>query len=229
MTADRASLFDRIRHSLQSAHLPTARATLPPRTMTATSPDKAALVDSFTRELTALRGRVHGPQPPAQASETVIALLRESGGDEILMWADDALTAPALGESLHRAGFKVLDPTVPADAVGRREKQLQLARASAGITGALAGLADTGSLVLTSGPARPRLASLLPPTHVALLSVADLHPSLPAFFAARPDLARAGSNVVIITGPSRTADIELTPVYGVHGPKVLHVVLIGPG
>jgi L-lactate dehydrogenase complex protein LldG len=229
MTADRASILDRIRQSLQSAHLPAARATLSPRTMAATSPDKTALVDSFTRELTALRGGVRGPQPPAQTSETVIGLLRESGGNEILAWADDALPVPALGESLRRAGFTILDPTVSPNPDSRREKQSYLARASAGVTGALAGLADTGSLVLTSGPARPRFASLLPPTHIALLSVADLHPSLPAFFAARPDLARAGSNVVIITGPSRTADIELTTVYGVHGPKVLHVVLIGPG
>ncbi len=158
-----------------------------------------------------------------------MALLHESGGEEILVWADDALPVPALGESLRRAGFKILEPTVPADAVGRREKQLQLARASVGVMGALAGLADTGSLILTNGPARPRLASPLPPTHIALLPVADFYPTLPAFFAARPDLARAGSNVVIITGPNRTADIELTPVYGVHGPKALHVILIDRG
>ena len=61
----------------------------------------------------------------------------------------------------------------------------------------------------------------------ALASLPDA--TLPAFFAARPDLARAGSNVVIITGPSRTADIELTPVYGVHGPKALHVILLDRG
>jgi len=223
---DRASMLDRIRHSLKSAYLPAAGATLPPRTAAPVTLDTATLVDSFSRELTALRGNAHGLQAPAQAIETVIGLLRESGGDEILAWADDALPIIGLSEAIQRAGFAILDPGVPADPVGRRDKHAQLARASAGVTGALAGLADTGSLVLTSGPTRPRLASLLPPTHIALLPIADLYPSLPDFFAAQPGVVRAGSNVVIITGPSRTADIELTPVLGVHGPKSLHVVLI---
>lgn len=229
MSADRTAILDRIRRSLQTAHLPAAHATLPPRTVASTSLDTTALIESFTRELTALRGNVHGPQTPAQAIETVIGLVRDSGGDEILAWADEALPVPGLGEVMRRADFTILDPTVPVDPDSRREKQLQLVRASAGVTGALAGLADTGSLVLTGGTARPRFASLLPPVHIALLSVADLFPTLPAFFAARPDLASASSNVVVITGPSRTADIELTPVYGVHGPKALHVILIDLG
>ncbi|MBI3761125.1 MAG: LUD domain-containing protein [Chloroflexi bacterium] len=226
MTADRDSILDIVRRSLPSARLPGARAALPPRAIAPTPLDTAALVGSFTRELAALRGNTHGPQTAGQATETVIGLLREAGGDEILAWADAALPIAGLGEAIRRAGFKTLDAVVPADAEGWREKQTQLSRASAGVTGALAGLADTGSIVVASGPSRPRLASLLPPTHIAVLPVADLYPTLPEFFAARPGLARAGSNVVIITGPSRTADIELTPVYGVHGPKVLHVVLL---
>jgi len=228
MTDDRTRILDQIRQSLKSARLPAARATLPPR-LAASPPlplGKAALVESFTRELTALKGTVHAPRPPAQAIETVIELLRESGGEGVLAWADDALPVAGLGEGVRRAGMKVIDPNVPIDRNSRREKQMQLARASVGITGALAGLADTGSIVLTSGPARPRLASLLPPTHIALLRVVDIYPGLPDFFAAQPDAVRTGSNVVIISGPSRTADIELTPVLGVHGPKSLHVILV---
>ncbi|HJW84961.1 MAG TPA: lactate utilization protein [Anaerolineae bacterium] len=226
MSTDRASILDQIHQSLKSARLPAARAALPPRPAVSSARNRAVLVESFTRELTALKGTVHAPRPPAQAIETVFALLRESGGAGVLAWADDALAVAGLGAGLRQAGIKLIDPNVPNDREGRRAKQVQLACASFGITGALAGLADTGSLVVTSGPTRSRLASLLPPTHIALLRVADLYPSLPDFFAAQPGVVRAGSNVVIITGPSRTADIELTPVLGVHGPKVVHVVLI---
>ncbi len=225
MTADRDSILAAIRRSLPAARLPDARASLPPRAMASTLLDTTTMVESFTRELTAVRGRVHGPQTAEQAIETVITLLRETGGDEILAWADEALPVAGLGEAIRRAGFKTLDAAVSAGADGRRERQTQLSRASAGVTGALAGLADTGSIVVTSSPMRPRLASLLPPAHIALLPVDRLYPDLPTFLARHPDLTQGGSNAVIITGPSRTADIELTPVFGVHGPKMLHVVL----
>ena len=95
-----------------------------------------------------------------------------------------------------------------------------------GLTGAVAGLADTGSLVLVSGPGRGRIASLLPPLHIAMLRVSQLHPTYAAFLAAHPQIEDAGSNLVLITGPSRTADIEMTLTRGVHGPGEVHVVLI---
>jgi L-lactate dehydrogenase complex protein LldG len=226
MTDDRTRILEKIRQSLKTAHLPAARATLPPHRVASASLDKLARVESFTRELTALKGTVYAPRPPTQAIETVIELLRESGGEEVLAWPDGALSVVGLREVILRAGMKITDPIVPIDRDGRREKQMRLAHASVGITGALAGLADTGSIVVASGPTRPRLASLLPAIHIALLPIADLYPGLSDFFTARPDVIRAGSNVVIITGPSRTADIELTPILGVHGPKNLHVVLI---
>ncbi len=228
MTTDRDSILATIRRSLPAARLPGAHASLPPRAIASTPLDATAMVESFTRELKAVRGRVHGPQTAGQAIETVIKLLHEAGGDKILAWADEALPIAGLGEVIRRAGFKTLDAAVSAAARadGRREKQTQLSCASTGVTGAFAGLADTGSIVVTSSPKCPRLASLLPPTHIALLPVDRLYPDLPTFLARHPDLTQRGSNAVIITGPSRTADIELTPVFGVHGPKTLHVVLV---
>ena len=87
-------------------------------------------------------------------------------------------------------------------------------------------MSDTGSIALVSGPGRGRLASLLPPVHVALVRRVSMLRSLPDLLLERPDLATAGSNLVCITGPSRTADIEHTLSRGVHGPKEVHVVLI---
>ena len=96
---------------------------------------------------------------------------------------------------------------------------------SLGLTGADAGLAETGSVVLASGPGRSRLASLLVPVHVAVLHVDRLVNDVAVLLATRPDLVAAGSNLVAITGPSRTADIEHTLSRGVHGPGEVHVIL----
>src|SRR5690606_14437701 len=95
---------------------------------------------------------------------------------------------------------------------------------SVGITGAVAVLADTGSIVVTSGAGRPRLASLLPPTHVALVTRAQIVASLGAWLAAEPTVPTSVANCVVITGPSRTADIEMTLTRGVHGPRAVHIV-----
>ena len=95
-----------------------------------------------------------------------------------------------------------------------------------GLTGAIAGIAESGTFAVVSGSGRSRLASLLPPVHIAVLRAERLYPSLDAFFAAHPDVADDGSNLVLITGPSRTADIEMTLTRGVHGPGEVHIVLV---
>lgn len=102
-----------------------------------------------------------------------------------------------------------------------------LLAADAGLTAAQIGIAETGTLVLASAQERHRLASLLPPLHIALLPVSRLVATLGA---ALTRLAPQGSPesraITFITGPSRTADIELQLVVGVHGPSRLVVVLV---
>ena len=225
MSTEREAMLGRIRQSLGTAVLPSARATIPPRSPSPTV-DPAALADSFAREVIVVAGHVHRPATNTEAIEAVVGLLREAGGKEIIAWADEELPLPGLGEALGSAGFTRLDPTLPSEPAVRRERLADLARASAGLTGTLAGLADTGSLVLLSGDCRPRLASLLPPVHIALLPIRALYPTMAAFFGAHPAAARSGSNLVFVTGPSRSGDIELTLTLGVHGPKTLHVVLL---
>jgi L-lactate dehydrogenase complex protein LldG len=86
------------------------------------------------------------------------------------------------------------------------------------------GIAESGSLLLVSGEARPLSASLLPDIHIAILRASDLVQTLTEALA-RPEL-RSASAAVIVTGPSRTGDIEMTLSIGVHGPKEVHVFLI---
>ncbi len=93
-----------------------------------------------------------------------------------------------------------------------------------GVTGAVAGIAETGSLLLTSGAGETLKASLLPEVHIAVLNAAKILPTL-ADALTLPEVREASAGVVI-TGPSRTADIEMTLTIGVHGPGELHVFLI---
>jgi L-lactate dehydrogenase complex protein LldG len=86
------------------------------------------------------------------------------------------------------------------------------------------GLADTGSVVLEAGPDEPRARHLLPEVHVSLLPESRIVPGLEELFAAVG--SALPSALVIVTGPSRSADIEQRLVVGVHGPREVHVVLL---
>lgn len=220
----RDTILSQIRRSLRTAHLPDAQATAPGRLPLRPAPSPDEQVVAFRRNLEAVRGRVHGPFAPEAAVDVLIGLLAEAGS-EILSWPLEDVGLPGLAEALDTAGCRRVDASVPGDAAGRAAASQRLAAVPIGLTGAQAGLADTGSLVLVHGPRRPRFASLLPPAHVAVLRLSRLWPDLPTYLASRPALSDT-SNVVLVTGPSRTADIELIPVFGVHGPKRLDVILV---
>jgi L-lactate dehydrogenase complex protein LldG len=94
-----------------------------------------------------------------------------------------------------------------------------------GISTAQAAIADTGTLVLDSARERHRLVSLVPPVHIAIIDASTIFQTLGealAFIHRNGDISPA---VTFITGPSRTADIELTLAIGVHGPQELYVIV----
>jgi L-lactate utilization protein LutC len=99
------------------------------------------------------------------------------------------------------------------------------AAADVGVSSADAALAETGTIVVRSGPGRSRLATLLPPVHVALVPRARLTTDLFTWTEDRP--ASFPANVTLISGPSKTADIEQTLTIGVHGPRRFVVILYG--
>jgi len=112
--------------------------------------------------------------------------------------------------SAETAGFTVHRGTAPAIE-------------GAGVSHALYGLADTGSVVLGASPEEPRARSLLPAVHVSLLPENRILPGLGELFDELGD--ELPSALAIVTGPSRSADIEQHLVVGVHGPGEVHVVL----
>ena len=184
------------------------------------SPD--ALLARFGAELEALRGSVLVADDEAAALKLVLALLAEQGARSALTWDWQHIPLAGLQAALAGAGITALQPTP--------DNREACEAADAGISGVDAAIAATGSLVVSTGPGKGRLPTLLPPLHVALLRQEQLLPGLEDWVAQqRADgLAQLGarSNYCIITGPSRTADIEKNLVLGVHGPGVLKVIVI---
>lgn len=118
------------------------------------------------------------------------------------------------------------------DATPRRALREVIRRADIGITGADYALAETGSIIVMPRRGLSRLVSLVPPVHIALVRPEEVLESLDDLFLLRrleyhQRGGEMGSYLNFITGPSRTADIEMTIVEGVHGPKEVHMVLLG--
>jgi L-lactate dehydrogenase complex protein LldG len=101
----------------------------------------------------------------------------------------------------------------------------ELFQIDAGITGCLGGVADTGAVVLWPDESEPRLISLVPPVHVAVLDADTIYTSLAEMMRLQNWSLGMPTNVLLISGPSKTADIEFTLVFGVHGPKEMIVLI----
>ncbi|MDP5293430.1 lactate utilization protein C [Oceanimonas sp. CHS3-5] len=96
----------------------------------------------------------------------------------------------------------------------------------AGITGCHGAIAATGSLVLWPGPEEPRTLSLVPPHHIAILKASTLHTNLPAMMTDEGWNQAMPTNLLLVSGPSKTADIQQTLAYGAHGPSALTVLIL---
>jgi L-lactate dehydrogenase complex protein LldG len=226
MSAARAEILGRVRSSLARDRVPSVASGHDSRPAGRPPGTESALAESFRNELAQVAGTAHGPFSPAEAREAALAIAGEAGPKLVLAWDQGELPVPGLTDALRSAGHRLCPAELPAEADARTARLREMAEAGVGLTGAIAGVSDTGSLVLASGPGRPRLAWLLPPVHLALLRVQDLYPDLGAWLAEGAERVRGCANVVVVTGPSRSGDIELILTRGVHGPGTLHVILV---
>lgn len=186
----------------------------PPVRLRVPEVDRQARLACFTSRLEALAGKVLRAASAEQAGEIVREVL---GGRSAV-----ASNAPFLEE----CRISCL-PNVRSGIRDREELREVCAAAEVGITSADYALADTGTLVLISSPEEARLTSLLPPAHIAVVPCERLLSGLDELFFTIPDPAASTSSMVLITGPSRTADIEQILVRGVHGPGEVTAVLVG--
>lgn len=190
-----------------------------------------ALLERFRIEFEEVAGVFHRVSDLTRAVDRVIELTRTWEAREIVTWASETLPIDVAALRERGLGVDVASPMTVKPEQRPMFREL-VAKAQVGVTGVDFAVAETGSLVLLSGAGQGRGVSLLPTYHVAVLgkqalvpSLADLGVHLEALHRA-PDRSLTGSAVQIITGPSRTADIEQTLSRGVHGPKEVHAIFV---
>ena len=175
--------------------------------------DGLALQTRFIAEAQALSCHLHQAEDESQAAQIVLQLL--ASDKRVAAWDFSKIPCLSLSESLHEAGVAV----VPFDNPHVR----------AGISGADAALAATGSLVMVSGPGRYRSTSILPKLHIAIITQDQIVANMESWLAQQREnnlQSFQASNINIISGPSRTADIAMELILGMHGPGTLHIIIV---
>jgi L-lactate dehydrogenase complex protein LldG len=190
-------------------------------------------LEAFRREFESVAGVFHRVQSIDMVPAVVAAIAHERQARELVTWHPVALGAD-LAPALAVRGLDVhpMPADEPAGRAERERLRATAARADLGLTGVDLAIAETGTLVLVSGAGRPRSTSLLPPCHIAVFDRTALVESLrqvgvvlEAWHGDGPPPG-TGAAINFITGPSRTADIELTLTRGVHGPKEVHAIFV---
>lgn len=192
-------------------------------------------LERFRTEFERVAGVVHRVSSSADVPALLERICRERDAHRVVTWGAAALGVD-VALPLGRAGLAVeaMPHAVPPAAERQRLRDV-IARADLGVTGADLAIAETGTLVLRAAAGRPRSTSLLPPCHVAVFDRTALIETLEQVGVVLeawhdgPLPAARGAVINFITGPSRTADIELTLTRGVHGPKEVHAVFVDGG
>lgn len=154
--------------------------------------------------------------PEDGLADALAALVQAEGIKRAACWQTPQLQALGVERLLADLGVEILSPYASKET---------LAACDLGITGVDTAFPETGTLLLRGAPDRPRMVSLLPRVHLALLRPAALRADLSPAFAE----VKGQGYFVFVTGPSRTADIELTVTIGVHGPQTLYVWVLPQG
>ena len=194
-----------------------------------------ALRRRFAAELARLNVRLHEVDDPARAAAVIVGVaVGAAGGRPVLVWDDPLLAGLGVVQALAQAGVEAVawgaceGGLAEGQGGGRAARELA-AQAAVGITTAHYAVAATGTLALASGPGRGRSVSLLPWVHVAVVDERALVATVEELFERLAAGQELPSSVALVTGPSRSADIENDLSIGVHGPGELHVVLLcGP-
>lgn len=180
------------------------------------------LVTDFINRATELGARVHPVSTSDEAAAWVVEIFTTTGSHKVVVAPELDELAAEFRENLARAGADFVDGDLPQ----------ALALADMGVTRAAMGIAETGTIVVAGNESLPRLATMLPLVHIALLEEGDLVPSLDEAgeYLRKVSLGTGSEQpryVSFVGGPSRTSDVEKTLTVGAHGPGELHIILLG--
>ena len=247
--AGQTSVLDDVRRALRRS---ATRSSAPPAPLgpfiePVDESDPAELVARFTAEATAVRANVHvmsdklqfvanGGEPPAtlpidklkfvgQIVDKIAEICAAYKEPEIALTGAGIFAEMNLTSALAARAFS----TFVSNGTDHEELVARLANCGVGLTAADYAIAETGTIVLSSDEPNALLVSLLPPVHIALVRSSQMTATLDGLIS-NLNKERIGrvdpSSVTLITGPSRTSDVELVLSIGVHGPKELHVIIL---
>lgn len=237
MSQARQRILDRLRQGLADPKIPWPPADAPPLApgehmhVAILREDDASPEQRFAAELDKLHGTsdIAGSIVAARmfTVQKIVAWLDDSGPRRVLAWPNLNSWIPGLEESLSDRDIEVVVP----ESMTSPDTRADLQGIRVGITGVEAAFAATGSVLLKSAPGKSRTASLLPLNHIALIPGDRLLTNVETWLARHAEdgslehAIRNSANLTLVSGPSKSADIESKLTLGVHGPKELHAVL----
>jgi L-lactate dehydrogenase complex protein LldG len=224
MKSSRDEFLHRVREAVKAGNRPGAAGRIEPRGRTGYQGAGADSVQRFQEQFRGVGGIFHLVANGDSCVQKVMELIQSKAVHRVLLGEGKLIRELNLLSHLQEAGITVSS----VDKLEPEACQEPFFAADIGISGVDFLVAETGSVVLHSGPDQPRSLSLLPPVHVAIAKrdqlVNDLFDLFPS--SRNDEALNLPSCISIITGPSKTGDIELRLVTGVHGPGEIHVILI---
>lgn len=218
----RQEIFGSIRtHLAASAPFDARESPVDPPVVLPAQPVASNLIELFQQNLEAVDGHciiAHSKGEIAGALTQIISALQKTKLRAQRIAISDA---PELERLMHMTDLEI-------EELGITPNASDIFGFDVGITSAQAAIAETGTLVLDSAHERHRLVSLVPPVHIAIVDASTIYATLGETLAMLQNGKELSPAVTFITGPSRTADIELTLTIGVHGPQELYVIINQP-
>lgn len=225
--AAREQFLERVRRAVASGARPGVGTTIPPRARVGYQGAGGRPLACLRDEFKAVGGHFHLVADDRTAIATVLEVLEALVARSVLVGRGSVLDRLQLPSCLGSRGLAVHT----TDALDPATVRMTLFSVDVGISGVDQLIAETGSLVVMTSPHEPRSLTLLPPAHIA---IAEEHHLVPDVFDVFDKLCTGSVNtppslpscVTLITGPSKTGDIELRLVTGVHGPGEVHLIVI---
>jgi L-lactate dehydrogenase complex protein LldG len=228
---ERVSAFHKIIANVQAAldrraavptnHIESAQQTVP----FAPGARRAELASQFARELERLGGHFLGVLSAAEARDRIVAVARELEARGAAFGEGIMIDFEPFARALDAAGIAVIRPS-DVENSDRAEMRARLANCDLAVVEADYGIAATGTLAIVATPRRPSSLTLLPPANIIVVDMDRMLPDLSAVISALGPSVIASHRVALISGPSRTADIEKRIVLGVHGPRLLYSAVV---
>ncbi len=190
-------------------------------------PSPEGLLNQFSRIMQELKGQVFVVEGDEAARDKVLELLKSHNTTKLLAWDFKHIPVQHLESAIKESGITIHYPEMHDEF--RRETIETIHEAQASLTGADTAIAATGTLVVSTGAGKGRIPTVLAPVHIVVITVDQIVPRLEDWVAQQRAHELGGlwnsANVCFISGPSKTADIEMEMILGVHGPGIVQVVV----